>query len=125
MKTLVCACLLLLAAFADDKKLFEKKTDKERIYNVSKDDLWNATVKAVKETFIVKFLDEKNAIISFEADSTFKRTALDVSVVLTEVEPNQTRIKINTVKKRSQMFGASGKDVAEKIFKAIDKLLGT
>jgi hypothetical protein len=84
---------------ADDKNpLFEKKGDKERIYNVPLDKLWSATMKAAAETSAVEYSNEKEGIITIDTGQSKASYGFRISMSLTKVDENKSRIKL-TVKK--------------------------
>jgi len=79
MKFYLCLLLLLCSAFsisADDKNkkdanaLYEKKSDKERIYKVPYDRMWIACMKAASEENVVEFQDKETGVITFKTGTS-------------------------------------------------------
>jgi hypothetical protein len=132
----ICLCLLVIAAiavsaFGDDKnkkpdgpKLYEKKGDKERVYNLPFEKLWAAALKTAGENNVIEFADKEAGIFTYKSGMSAASWGFKVSVSLTKLDDSKTRIKLTTQKTRGQIFawGAGGRTV-EKYFNALDKVL--
>jgi len=138
MKTAGLVLLLLAQSFAypvsrsmpfDDKdknksSLYEKKGDKERIYNRTFEEMWKACMKAASEENVVEFSDKETGILTYKSGMSMASWGFRISVSLTKVEENRTRVKLTTQKTRGQLvaWGAGGRTV-NKFFDGVDKLL--
>jgi hypothetical protein len=109
---------------ADEPKLYEKKGDKERIYNLPLDKLWAAALKTAAEDNVVEFTDKETGIFTYKSGVSAASWGFKISVSLTKIDDTKTRIKLTTQKTRGQLvaWGAGGRTV-EKYFKALDKML--
>lgn len=135
MKTLLSLLLIFYfaaAVAADDKDknkkdsnlLYEKKGDKERVYKVPYDKMFAACMKAAAEENVIEFQDKETGVITFKTGTSMASWGFKISVSLTKLEDNRTRIKLTTQKTRGQLvaWGAGGR-TAEKYFKGLDKQL--
>jgi hypothetical protein len=126
MRVAILNCLLLsLSALADDKKsaLYEKKSDRERVYAVSYDALWDAAIASAKEHYIVKDDRKETGAFTFETGAGFTNQGFLAAVTVEKVGESKTRIKISLQKKTYHYsFGAGGR-ITEKFFKTLDEKL--
>jgi hypothetical protein len=119
--------LNLSTAFDDKHKnesLYEKKGDKERIYNVTFEEMGKVCMKAASEENVVEFSDRETGILTYKSGMSMASWGFRISVSLTKVEDNRTRVKLTTQKTRGQLvaWGAGGRTV-NKFFDGVDKLL--
>lgn len=123
--------LVISPIFADDKNkksgepnFYEKKGDKERIYALPLDRLWAASLKTAAEDNVIEFTDKEAGIFTYKSGQSAASWGFKVSVSLTKIDDNKTRIKLTTQKTRGQLiaWGAGGRTV-EKYFNSLDKLL--
>lgn len=123
--------LILIAAnlaIASDKKdanaLFEKKSDKERIYKLPIETIWTACMRAAAEDNVIDYSNEKEGIITYKSGMSMSSWGFRISVNLTKLEDGRTRVKLVTQKTQKQLvaWGAGGR-TAEKFFKGLDKQL--
>lgn len=117
-----------ISAFAfDDKKqpkLYEKKSDKERIYRVGFEPLWRAAIEAAKEHFTVDQIHKEEGLFTFNSGAGFTTHGFDVNVSFSKDDEGGTRIKLNFHKKKAQLFSwGAGGNIADKFFKELDKKL--
>ncbi len=127
MKKAITLTLIMLAlagaASADDKsksKLIEKKSDKERIYSASYDDVWAACVASAKENFAVETADKENGLITFQAGISMASNGFRVGVSLTKLDDGRVKVKANTQKKMQLVAWGAGGRIADKFFKSVD-----
>ena len=135
MKLLLCLLLLLCSAFsitADDKvknkkdanSLYEKKSDKERIYKVEFDALWLAAIEAAKEHFTIDQVHKDEGLFTFTSGAGFTTHGFDVNVSFSKDDEGKTRIKLNFHKRKTQLFSwGAGGNIADKFFKTLDEKL--
>lgn len=131
---LMCALSLIFAdaikpVFASDDKnksdkpaLYEKLGDRERIYNLSFDEMWKLCSNAASRTFEKVRSDMDKGTLEMESGISLSVNAFDIVVNLEKVAANRTRVKINTHKKKFLSWG-SGDRIAREFFKAVDKQL--
>jgi hypothetical protein len=123
MRVAILLCLLLsLSALAYDKK-YEKKSDRERIYSVSYDALWDAAIASAKEHFIVRDDRKETGNFTFETGASFSNPGFLAAVTIEKVEESKTRIKIILQKKNHHIAMGAGGRITGKFFKAIDERL--
>src|SRR5687768_6196934 len=95
---LVLSLCLFAAASADDRnknKLYERKSDKERIYKVAFDPLWSAAIEAAKEHFTVDQIHKDEGLFTFTSGAGFTTHGFNVNVSFTKDDEGGTRIKLN------------------------------
>jgi hypothetical protein len=125
---ILVAVNLFTPAIADDKKdtnaLFEKKSDKERIYKVPIETMWKACMKAAAEENVIDYSNEKEGIITYKSGMSMASWGFRISVNLTKLEDGRTRLKLTTQKTERQLvaWGAGGR-TAGKFFKGLDRQL--
>src|SRR5438045_1465968 len=119
---------LFTPAEARDKKdanaLFEKKSDKERIYKVAIETMWKACMKAAADDNVIDYSNEKDGIITYKSGMSMSSWGFRISVNLTKLDDGRTRIKLTTQKTERQLvaWGAGGR-TAGKFFKGLDNQL--
>ena len=123
----IVASLLTLTIAGDRKEtnaLFEKKSDKERIYKVPIETMWTACMKAVAEDNVIDYSSEKEGIITYKSGMSMASWGFRISVNLTKLEDGRTRVKLTTQKteRRLVAWGAGGRTAA-KFFNGLDKQL--
>jgi len=122
------AASLFTPVMARDKKeansLFEKKSDKERIYKVPLETMWKACMKAAAEDNVIDYSNEKEGIITYKSGMSMSSWGFRISVNLTKLDDGRTRVKLTTQKTERQLvaWGAGGR-TAGKFFKGLDKQL--
>lgn len=96
---LLCLSLNSLVTAQDDKDnsknknaLYEKKSDKERIYNIPYEKMWVACMKAAAEENVVEFSDKETGILTYKSGISAASWGFRISVSLTKIEENKTRI---------------------------------
>lgn len=107
---------------ADKSTLFEKVGTKERIYNLSFDEMLNLCNKAAFRTFENVHADMDKGMLEMDSGISISKNAFHIVVNLEKVDANRTRVKISTQKKRFLSWG-SGDRLANDFFKAIDEQL--
>jgi hypothetical protein len=107
---------------ADKSTLFEKVGSKERIYNVSYDDMWRLCNNAATRTFENVRADADKRTLEMDSGLSLSMNAFHIVVSMEKVDANRTRVKVSTNKKRRLSWG-SGDRIANDFFKAIDKQL--
>ncbi|MGA9768607.1 MAG: hypothetical protein WBV94_06185 [Blastocatellia bacterium] len=107
---------------ADNSALFERVGARERIYNISFDEMLNLCNKAAFRTFENVHTDRDKGVLEMDSGISLSRNAFHIVVNLEKVDAGRTRIKISTQKKRFLSWG-SGDRLANDFFKAIDEQL--
>jgi hypothetical protein len=124
--TLIMLTLSVIAS-ADDKQktgLYEKKSDKERIYSVTYDAAWSAAVTAAKEKFQVEMVSKDEGILSFQTGAGMASHGFNVSANLTKMDDGRVRIRLSFQKKKFQLYSwQAGDRIAKQFFEEMDKAL--
>ena len=107
---------------ADKSTLFEKVGAKERIYNLSFDEMWLLCDKAAHRTFENVRADVDKGMLEMDSGISLAKNAFHIIVNLEKVDAKRTRVKISTQKKGFFSWG-SGDRLANDFFKAIDEQL--
>lgn len=125
--TVIMIALLTQVAIAQDgnkDKLYEKKSDKERIYKITFEPLWSAAIQAAKEHFTVDQIHKEEGIFTFTSGAGFTTHGFNVNVTFTKDDEDGTRIKLNFHKRKAQLFSwGAGGNIADKFFKSLDAAL--
>jgi len=107
------------ASFADDKK-----KGKERVYEYPLDKVYAACLKTAAEDNVIEFSDKEAGIITYKSGQSASSWGFKVSVVVSEVEGNKTKVKLTTQKTKGQLFAwGAGDRTANKFFEALEKNL--
>lgn len=128
MKLTALWLLLLLAASAAAQQkagvLYEKKSDKERIYAVTYDAAWSAAVGAAKEKFQVEMTNKEDGILSFQTGAGMASHGFNVSANLSKLNDGRVRVKLSFQKKKVQLYSwGAGDRIAKQFFEEMDKQL--
>jgi hypothetical protein len=127
LMAVVITSLLCQIATADDRnkgKLYERKSDKERIYKVEFEPLWIAAIAAAKEHFTVDQIHKEEGLFTFTSGAGFTTHGFNVNVAFSKDEEGGTRIKLNFYKRKAQLFSwGAGGNIADKFFKSLDEAL--
>ena len=119
--------LLCQSAVADDRnknKLYDRKSDKERIYKVEFQSLWAAAIAAAKEHFTVDEIHKDEGLFTFTSGAGFTTHGFNVNVAFMKDDEGGTRIKLNFHKRKAQLFSwGAGGNIADKFFKSLDEAL--
>lgn len=107
---------------ADKSTLFERVGDKERIYNLSFDEMWKLCDNAAFRTFENVRSDVEKGMLEMESGISLSKNAFHIVVNIEKVDVSRTRVKVSTQKKGLISWG-SGNRIARDFFKAIDKQL--
>ena len=107
---------------ADKSTQFEKVGAKERVYNLSFDEMWLLCDKAAHRTFENVRADVDKGMLEMDSGISLAKNAFHIVVNLEKVDDKRTRVKISTQKKRFLSWG-SGDRLANDFFKAIDEQL--
>ena len=107
---------------ADKSTLFEKVGTKERIYNLSFDEMWLLCDKAAHRTFENVRADVDKGMLEMDSGISLSKNAFHIVVNVEKVDASRTRVKISAQKKRFLSWG-SGDRLANDFFKAIDEQL--
>ena len=104
LSLLVLSLCLIASAHADDRnknKLYEKKSDKERIYKLTFDQLWPAAIEAAKEHFTIDQIHKEEGLFTFTSGAGFTTHGFNVNVAFTKDDEGGTRIKLNFHKRKA------------------------
>ena len=107
---------------ADQSTLFERVGDKERIYNLSFDEMWKLCNNAAFRTFENVRSDVDKSTLEMDSGISLSMNAFHIVVKLEKVDVTRTRVRVSTQKKGFLSWG-SGNRIANDFFKAIDKQL--
>ena len=105
--SILIVSLVLTTGYANDRnkgKLYERKSDKERIYKLSFDQLWPAAIEAAKEHFTVDQIHKDEGLFTFTSGAGFTTHGFNVNVSFTKDDEGGTRIKLNFHKRKTQLF---------------------
>ena len=114
MKRMICSALLLSLMFTitsltaaqqggkrEDivNPLYEKKSDRERIYKIPFDRMWDACLQIAKDRFNVTFINRDEGILNFESGQKFTSNPFRYGVSLSKVDDSTSKITVNVQNK--------------------------
>ena len=79
--------------------VYEKKNDKERIYNIPFDTMWDKCVQIAKDSFNVTFISRDEGIVNFESGQKFTSNPFRYGVSLSKIDDERTKIVVNVQNK--------------------------
>jgi hypothetical protein len=141
MNRLVCCCFLLIFTMASPSlssakqkeksgnkttSLYERKSDKERIYSIQYDNLWDTCVQIAKDSFNVTFIDRSEGILNFELGQKVTSNPFRYGVSLSKADDEKTRIVVNVQNKGwgGLLSGSQRNKRTREFFDSLDKGLG-
>lgn len=141
MNRLICCCFLLIFTMASpsltsarqkDKSrnkttsLYERKSDKERLYNIPYDSLWDTCMQIAKDSFNVTFIDRSEGILNFESGQKSTSNQFRYGVSLSKADDEKTRIVVNVQNKGwgGILSGSQRNKRTREFFNSLDKGLG-
>ncbi|MEW6129662.1 MAG: hypothetical protein AB1757_21660 [Acidobacteriota bacterium] len=93
---LTLICLSMVSFTVDDKKqskLYEKKSDKERIYRVDFEPLWAAAIEAAKKHFTLDQIRKEERLFTFNSGAGFTTPGFNVNVAFSKDDEGGIRKK--------------------------------
>src|ERR1044072_6729291 len=88
----------------DQSTMFEKVGEKERIYNLSFDDTWKLCNNAALRTFEKVSADKDT--LKMNSGISLSPNAYHIVVNVEKIDPNHTRVKVSTQKKKFLAWGS-------------------
>lgn len=140
MKRMICSGLLLSFMFTipsftaaqqagkrEDivNPLYEKKGDRERIYRISFDRMWDACIQIAKDRFNVTFINRDEGILNFESGQKFTSNPFRYGVSLSKVDDSKSKITVNVQNKGwgGLLSGSQRSKRVKEFFSSLDENL--
>ena len=101
----------------------QEKKDRERIYTEDFDRVWTACVQAANENFAIEHSEKESGILNFHSGKSLTSNGFRVGVTVIKMEDERIKVVINPQKKDQLFAWGAGGRIADKYFKAVDKLL--
>jgi hypothetical protein len=115
---LIPIVILLLSSIA-----FGADKGKEQVFPFPQQAVWQACIKAASQEFTLDYSDKESGILSFSTGISLTSNGFKNSVALKELPSGGVKVTLNTQKKGQVFAWGAGGRIAEKYFKAVEKIL--
>ena len=117
--------IALLAALSFSTSMFAKP--KEKVYNNTAQEVFQAALRTARERHVVTFVDEKNLMLTFETGTSAFSYGFNANASVEQLEDGKSKLIVNVQKKNvgkdaSLSFGA-GDRMADKFFQQVGEEL--